>query len=303
MNKILYLLTTTLLLAAALTVRAGEIALTFDDAPGGDSYLSGMERTKMLVRKFDSIGVQQTAFFCVTDRLDQASGRTRLMMYSEAGHMIANHTHNHPDLNKVGAGRFFTEIVRADHELDLYPTQTGWFRYPYLHEGRTRQVRDSVRKFLVNNGFSNGYVTVNTFDWYLNKLFQTTVRQGREIDYDLLRDVYVDIIWSGILFYDSLAVRTLGRSPKHVLLLHENDLAALFIDALVERIRTEGWYVIGISEAYADPIADEIPDVLMNGQGRVAAIAAERGYKGPLRHESEDTAWLDAYLDSVGVFE
>lgn len=304
MNMIQVLLTTTMLaLALVGFCVAGEIALSFDDAPRGDSYLSGMERTKMLIRKLDSVGVQQAAFFCVTNRLDSDSGRARLHLYSEANHLLAIHTHNHPDLDKVGAKRFITNITRADRELDEFATQVNWFRFPYLHEGRTRPVRDSVRRFLDNNGYVNGYVTVDNYDWYLDKAFQTALKEGRAIDFDKLRNAYVDILWSGILFYDSIAVRTLGRSPRHVLLLHENDLAALFIDALVDRIRKEGWHVISMIDAYADPIAKEIPDVLLNNQGRVAALAKARGYEGSFWHESEDTDWLDAFLDSVGVFE
>jgi peptidoglycan/xylan/chitin deacetylase (PgdA/CDA1 family) len=224
-------------------------------------------------------------------------------MYSKAGHLLANHTHNHPDLNQVGAKRYGTNITRTHNELKEFATQVNWFRYPYLHEGKTRPVRDSVREFLAQHDYFNGYVTVDNYDWYIESAFQTALKEGRAIDFDKLRKAYVDILWSGILFYDSIAVRSLGRSPKHVLLLHENDLAALFIDALVDRIRKEGWHVISMIDAYADPIAKEIPDVLLNNQGRVTAIAKARGYDGSVWHESEDTGWLDAYLEKAGVFE
>ena len=70
-----------------------------------------------------------------------------------------------------------------------------------------------------------------------------------------------------------MAKEVLGRSPKHVLLLHENDLAALFIKDLIKHIRESGGKIISPAEAYKDPIADFIPNVLMNNQGRIAAIA------------------------------
>jgi peptidoglycan/xylan/chitin deacetylase (PgdA/CDA1 family) len=305
MNKIKILLTTTMLLLAITRFSAaGEIALSFDDAPrGGGGHLSGMERTQMLIGKLDSLDIKQVVFYCVSNRFDQDSGKARLQMYSEAGHLIANHTHNHPDLDKVGAKRFGTNITRTHNELGAFSTQVNWFRYPMLHEGKTRPVRDSVREFLKQQEYFSGYVTVDNYDFYIEKAFQTALKEGRVVDFAKLKKAYVDILWSGILFYDSIAVRTLGRSPKHVLLLHENDVAALFIDALVARIRAEGWTIISPTEAYTDPIADELPDVLLNGQGRVAAIAKSLGYEGSFWHESEDTDWLDACLEKAGVFE
>ena len=172
-----------------------------------------------------------------------------------------------------------------------------------LDEGKTVAVRDSIRKALQDMGYVNGYVTVDNYDWYMNKLFQDAVKAGKQVHYDRLRQAYVTILFDVITFYDRLAVMVLGRSPKHVLLLHENDLAALFIDDLVMHIRDNGWTIIPPGEAYADPIADHVPDVLFNNQGRVAAIAAEQGYESPLRHISEDVKYLDHYFETGNIFE
>jgi peptidoglycan/xylan/chitin deacetylase (PgdA/CDA1 family) len=304
MNKILSAISMTILCCLAGSAAAGEIALSFDDAPKGDgAYYSGMERTRTLITKLDSLEIDEVVFFCVTNKLESNSARARLTLYAEAGHRLGNHTHNHPSLDEIGAKRYGPNITRAHAELAEYATAVKWFRYPYLHEGNTRPVRDSARRFLAQREYRNGYVTVDNYDWYLDRLFQQALAEGRDIDYEKLKRTYVDILWSAILFYDSIAVRTLGRSPKHVLLLHENDLAALCIDTLVQHVRAQGWKIISPTEAYTDPIADMQPDVLMNNQGRVAALAKERGYDGPLWHESEETEWLDAYCERVGVFE
>ncbi len=305
MNNILLFLTMTiLLLAASGEAEAGEIALSFDDAPNPDgAYFTGIQRTRTLIAKLDSLDVEQVVFFCVTNKLDRDSGRERLVLYAEARHLIGNHTHNHPSVDKIGAKRYGPNITRAHDELKEFGTAAKWFRYPYLHEGKTRPVRDSVRKFLSDLGYMHAYVTVDNYEWYLSKLLQDALKENRQVDIQVLKRVYVDVLWSTILFYDSMAVRTLGRSPKHVLLLHENDLAALCIDSLVTHIRSQGWAIISPTEAYTDPIAEHVPDVLLNNQGRVVAIANERGYEGSFRHESEDTEWLDAYVEKAGVFE
>ena len=86
-----------------------------------------------------------------------------------------------------------------------------------------------------------------------------------------------------------------------MLLLHENDLAALFIEDLVAALRRDGWRIIAADEAYEDDIAAESPDTMLLGQGRVAALAVDRGAPrmsvfGPYGEEAE----LDAlFLERV----
>jgi peptidoglycan/xylan/chitin deacetylase (PgdA/CDA1 family) len=294
------------ILVSLFTVNSngGEIALSFDDAPRKNTgYYTGLKRTEILIDKLAKLGIPEVVFFCNSAKLDKDLGRHRIQMYSDAGHLIANHTYNHPDLNSMGARQFVVNIRRADEELSVFPTFVKWFRFPYLHQGRTEAVRDSVRKALAGMGYGHGYVTIDDYDWYLDGQLSDAVRDGKRPDLDKLRNIYVDILWGAILHFDDIAVKTLGRSPKHVLLLHENDVAALFIDDLVGRIRENGWKIISPTEAYTDSIAFHLPDVMMLGQGRVAAIAKEMRYEGSLWHESEDEAYLDSLLTARKVFE
>lgn len=283
---------------------AGEIALSFDDAPRGRSeYFTGLERTEALIKSLQDVDVSQVVFFCNSDKIDYHNGRKRLEMYIDAGHLLANHSHSHPDLNKTDAKTYIENIREADDSLKSFSSFVKWFRYPMLHEGNTRSVRDSVRNALAEMGYINGYVTVDNYDWHMERLFQRALRDDKKVDFDKLRDAYISILWSAIEFYDNMAVKALDRSPKHVLLFHENDLAALFIDDLVIHIRNKGWKIISPTEAYTDPIATHIPDVLENGQGRVAAIAREKGYDGDFRHTTENVEYLDKYFENLEIFK
>jgi len=134
-------------------------------------------------------------------------------------------------------------------------------------------------------------------------LYQQALKDNKKINYDLLQDLYIEHLWKSIQFYENIARKALGRSPKHVLLLHENDLAALFIDDLISFLRGEGWEIISPEEAYKDPIAQHIPDVLMNNQGRVAAIAREKGWAAKdLVPRQEDETYLKEYFQRKKVF-
>ena len=47
-------------------------------------------------------------------------------------------------------------------------------------------------------------------------------------------------------------LRLVGRPIKHTLLLHENDLNALYLGALIRQLKDENWRIISPEEAYTD---------------------------------------------------
>jgi peptidoglycan-N-acetylglucosamine deacetylase len=272
------------------------IALTFDDAPRASSaHFEGSTRAVRLIAALAAADVSQVAFFCNTDRFD-APNKARIESYAKAGHLIANHSHSHLDLHRVGTERFLADVRAADEALPDLSNRRAWFRYPFLHEGRTVEERDHIRTALRQTQYFSAYVTVDTYDWYMDAMFQEALRAGKTVDFQKLRDAYVDLLIDSIEFYDGLAREQLGRSPRHVLLLHENDLAALYIGDLVARLRRSGWEIISPESAYADAIAAIEPDTLLLGQGRIVAIADQNGYRGPTRRW-EDEALLTAEFD------
>ncbi len=286
--------------AAAAVADSRRIALTFDDAPRDATHFDGPERARRLIAGLEQAGVEAT-FFCTTDGLASAEGRARIDAYRAAGHLVANHAYEHPDLHEVGAEAFLTDFARAARDLEAIPGARRWFRHPYLHEGRTLEERDRVREALRAADYVSGYVTVDNYDWYLDRLFQEAIAARRAVDYERLRDVYVTLLVEGVEFYDGIAREALGRSPAHVLLLHENDLAALFIADLAAALRAKGWTIVSADEAYRDPIAGEEPKTLLLGQGRVVALAVDRGYAGR-KGLWEDEDEIRAELERRGAF-
>jgi peptidoglycan-N-acetylglucosamine deacetylase len=284
---------------------AQEIALTFDDAPMEDgAYFTGNERTDKIIAHLKANKVDQAAFFVITKNIDDNAGLPRLKKYVNAGHLLANHTHSHRWIHNLGTGNYIKDVHYADSVLKKINGYRPWFRYPFLDEGKTKSARDSIRTALRSMGLSNGYVTIDNYDWYLNGQTRKAILEGKKVNEAALKKLYIDHVWKSIQFYDNVARQHLGRSPKHVLLLHENDLAAKFLGDLIQHLRSNGWKIISPAEAYQDPIAIEIPDVLFNGQGRVAAIARARGVAArDLVQESEDEEYLDRLLAENKIFE
>lgn len=152
-------------------------------------------------------------------------------------------------------------------------------------------------------GYSNGYVTVDNADWYMDRMLQNAVKAGKKVNHDNLKQAYIDALWESIVFYDELAKKVIGRSPKHVLLLHENDLAALYINDLVDHIRSQGWVIISPLEAYRDPIGSAVPDTPINNNGRIAAIAYVKGYGGTKYGFYQSTKEVELLFAKRKVFE
>lgn len=250
------------------------IAVSFDDVPHDPgAFLTPDQRTDLLIGNLARAGIEQAAFFVVVGDLDQprgVGGAQRIAAYTEAGHVLGSHGYAHPALSDTPVADYLADLDRAARWFVDRPGARPWFRFPFLDEGDAEPAkRAAVRDALRVRGLRNGYVTVLTLDWLLDSL----AAPGRD-----LREFYVRTLVAQAEFYEALAVAALHRSPAHVILLHENDLNALFIADLADALRAGGWEIVSTDEAYQDPIASMEP-VEWNGSGRVAGLALDRGHR------------------------
>lgn len=257
------------------------IALTFDDVPrhpGG--FLTPDERTAGIIAGLREGGVAQAGFFVTTGNLEKdggEGGEARIAAYVAAGHVIGNHSHSHSWLWNGDAAAYITDLDKAEAWLAGKPGRRPWYRFPYLDEGRDVQKRDTVRTALRQRGLMNAYVTIDDYDWAIDDLARKAMEAGRPIDRAALGRLYVETIVGTADFYDRMGRDVLGRAPAQVLLLHETDLAGLFIADLAKALRADGWTIVPIDEAYQDPIARTEPDTTSLGGGRLAALAQIAG--------------------------
>lgn len=262
------------------------IAISFDDVPrAAGAWLTQDERTERLIAGLRQAEVSQAVFFVnpgALSRPDRAGGEARIAGYVAAGHVIANHGFSHMQLSETSVADYIVDIDAAETWLNNRAGRRPWFRFPYLDEGRQDHAkRDAIRVALAQRNLTNGYVTVEALDWNMENLTKAAVAAGTPFDIARLRDHYVRAHVEAAAFYDSLAVRTLARSPAHVLLLHETDLAALFIVDLAAALRADGWTIVSADEAYADPIALSTPNT-PSAQGTLTeSLAWERGLPAP----------------------
>ncbi|HEX8241334.1 MAG TPA: polysaccharide deacetylase family protein [Allosphingosinicella sp.] len=272
--------------AAPAEAQPKRIALSFDDVPRGPgAFYTPDARTERLIAELKRTGVRQAAFFVTPGNLDQPwgeGGEARIAAYVAAGHVIANHSFGHRRLSGMPAVDYLADVDRAESWLKGRKGRRAWFRFPFLDEGRgDKAKRDAVRAGLKARGLRNGYVTAEASDWNMDALATEAAQRGKKMDIDALRELYVESHVEAAEFYDALARKTLGRSPAHVLLLHETDLAALFVGDLVTALRKRGWRIVTADKAYSDPIRKLMPDV-PSAQGTLTeALAWEKGLPAP----------------------
>jgi peptidoglycan-N-acetylglucosamine deacetylase len=283
-----------LLVASAPAPAQKRIALSFDDIPRHQgAFMTPDERSKRLVAALKRAKVKQAVFFLNPSKLSETQGQggeARITAYVRAGHVIANHSNTHPALTTVSTQDYLADIDAAESWLKGRAGYRPWFRFPFLNEGRKDKVkRDAIRAGLAARGLRNGYVTVDAADWHIDDLTISAMKAGKAIDMAALRDFYIARHVEAANFNEVLAVKTLARAPAHVMLLHETDIAALFIEDLVQALRKDGWTIISVDEAYRDPIGKLMPDV-PSAQGTLTeALAWEKGLPAPRWYSLLDT--------------
>ena len=264
---------------SSMAMSEKRIAFSFDDAPRGPgAFLEPGERPGLLIEALETAGIKQAAFFINPGRItDHDNDAADIAAYADAGHVLANHSADHSKLSAVSATAFLADIDAAEAWLDDKPNYRPWFRFPFLDEGGTnRDKRDAVRAGLKQRGLMNGYVTVDASDWYLEDLAIAAAKAGQLMDWNALRDLFVESYVQSAEFSDDLARRTLGRAPVQMILLHETDLAAMFVDDLAAALKKQGWTIVSADEAYRDPIAHMEPDIDFADGTRTQMLAAER---------------------------
>jgi peptidoglycan-N-acetylglucosamine deacetylase len=298
-----------LFLALALTSPAQpqkRIALSFDDIPrhtGPD--LTRDQRQKMIIAALKKARVKQAVFFINPAQLNNPEAKAterHIMDYVKAGHVLANHTDNHVKLGDVSAADYLARIDAAEAWMKGRKGYRPWFRFTYLDEGgRDKVKRDAVRAGLVARGLRNGYVTAEASDWYMLELFAKARADGKRVDQRKLCAFYADHHVAASDFADTLMQKTIGRSPAHVLLLHETDLAAYCIGDLVTGLRKAGWTIITADQAYADPISAVMPDVPASQGSLTEAMAWEKGLPAPRWYKFNDTQLLAQDFAARGI--
>ena len=280
------------------------IAISFDDGSTRDMPGYSWEEWNGMILEHLHKHEVRAILFATGGPLNSTKGQFLLESWKEAGQWLGNHTYTHPSFNDstVSLEDYKKDFLKNKQFLSKQSNFVPFFRFPYLREGDTVEKRDGFRSFLKEQGFKNGHVTIDGEDWYIFSRLLGKLKSSPKMDIGGYRELYVQHHLDRARFNDSLATVLTGRKIDHVLLLHHNLAAALFLGDLLDNLEKEGWLIIDAVEAYQDPIYANNPQILPAGGNFLRALSKEAGiYGGLFRFEAENEGYLQKKMDALGL--
>lgn len=245
-------------LPAAFPARAQEIALTFDDLPAHSALPRGEARVgvaRAILKALREAKAPAFGFVNGVQTEREPGSEQVLTLWRRAGHPLGNHTWSHLRLTADSAAGFEVDIMRNEPLLEarMGKADGRWFRYPYLAEGETREVRDRARAFLKGRGYRIASVTLDFADWAYNEPYARCRDQGDEAAIAALEARYLASAAESLERTRALSQRLYGRDIPYVLLMHLGAFDARMAPRLLALYRSKGVRFVSLAEAEADP--------------------------------------------------
>ena len=281
---------------------ARDIVLAFDSTLTRSTALDGTARTKMLINNMARADVKQAMFLIKTKTLT-ANTINRMMYYDETGQLIVNASHNYSLLHRAKSYGYPIDIMKAENALELYVNYHKHITHPYLDGGGDAELQQQLQRYLAEHNYFPVYVTTQVHDEYMNKLYHARIESGRTVDIRALEKAYVKMIMDKVLAYDASAYLRLGTSPRQVLLLHENDLAAYCIIGVIDALNEKGFNVIAPEKVFTDPVVNPyfVSSFTVNLLNRYLIGLPEAKRQWPYITSKKDQAEIHAYLREQGL--
>lgn len=257
------LLQTLLLVSVTITLLSGplaaarQVAITIDDLPfqrGGRDFSAAEESAcfRKVVATLDKHSVQGL-FFVNGSRILPRHEKLLDELVAD-GHLVGNHTFTHPNLNNTDTSDYFEDIELGQESISRWVGDVRYFRYPYLFRGDDTTKHDVVTRYLADHGYVVVPVTIDNDDWRFNRDYATAMNEGDTATAREIGAEYLDHMQQRSEYFDSVSVSELGRSVKHIMLLHMTELNSVYLDSLLSWYENTGWEFVDAPTALADPV-------------------------------------------------
>ena len=279
-------------------------SITMDDFYWqNDAVLKGEQRNRAILHHLGSHKVK-AALFVIGRNIEDEEGKKLLSTWDQAGHMIANHTYSHRNLNApdTDVKAYQDDILKAEELLKQYPRFRKFLRFPFLKEGDTAAKRDAIRAFMTEQGYRNGHVTIDASDWFIDQRLTARLKENPNASLKPYRDYYLQHMWERANYYNKLAKRVVDHQIRHTMLVHFNLLNALFLGDLIASFIKKGWLPIDAELAYNDGVFASQPKVLPAGESLIWSLAKQkRTLARSLRYPAEDSRYEAARMTKLGL--
>ncbi|WP_420535110.1 polysaccharide deacetylase family protein [Acinetobacter populi] len=280
---------------------AKQLALSFDDGLDPQIEVQAKQINHDILTTLHQNQIKAILFPSLS-KIGYEQGLALVAEWGRQGHRIGNHSDLHQNLNHddVSLAAYLDSMQRGDSYFKSLQGFVPRYRFPFLKEGNTQQKRDGVRQWLAQHHYQSGAVSMDASDWYYNQLFMQYQTANDQVSLSKLKLAYIAHLLDRARYYDGLAEKTLGRSPKHVLLLHVRAINAAWLGDVITAFRQQGWQFIDSDAAYQDPVYKIQLNVLPAGESILWQIAKVYGIDS-LRYPAEDAPYEQENLRHFGL--
>jgi peptidoglycan/xylan/chitin deacetylase (PgdA/CDA1 family) len=239
--------------AAASAADARRVVFTFDDIPGVQHGRDRCDLAPLNRKLVDAITRNRLPALGLV--VETRGCREQLpalyRIWLDAGIELGNHTASHRDFNTTPIEEFQRDTIAGEATLKQLGKKPRYFRYPFLRSGTELAKKRAFEEFLKKRGYVNAPVTIDNDEYIYADVYARTkdAETRRRIAEDYLR--YMESVFA---FYEKFSRDTLGYEPPQILLLHDNQLNADHLDALVKMVRRRGYTTISMAQALRDPV-------------------------------------------------
>lgn len=280
-----------------------QIALTFDDLPGVSQQSSLAVLDDINQRLLATLRIERVpAVGFVNARGLEVEGEQEarldlLRRWVGPGFTLGNHTHSHPDLNRVPLADYQADVAKGEPAIRKVLEERGhrlvWFRHPFTRTGPTPEIKAGLEAFLNERGYRVAPFTIETADYLFAVHYERALMAADEAQADKVAAAYLDHQDRVVTFAEALAFDTFGRDIPQILLSHVNRLNADVMPEYVGRLRRRGYVFVTLESAMEDE-AYRTPDRFVGRVGpswihrwRVALDKPSR-----IKDEPDPPAWV-----------
>jgi peptidoglycan/xylan/chitin deacetylase (PgdA/CDA1 family) len=285
---------------------ARTVVISIDDVPLGGGRWSG-DDTETVQRINDGILEALVAHgspgigFVTEDRVQipgQIDERVAILQsWTDAGIELGNHGYSHLAFQTTPLEQIQDDVIRGEVITTLVTGERPrFFRFPFNQTGPTPEAKASMRAFLESRGYTVAPFTVEHADYIYSAVYSTARRTGDE---DLQRralDAYLDHLDTAFAYAEKFSVELFGREIPQIFLIHANEINAVAMDEMLEKLERRGYTFTTLGEALKD-VAYATDDNYV-GRWGISWFHRWRNSRGlPMRQDEPDPPReiLDAY--------
>ncbi len=176
-----------------------------------------------------------------------------LEMWLDAGLELGNHSFSHRSLNRIELADFQNDVVRGEEItrglLHSRGKRLRYFRHPFLHTGRTLEVKAAFDNFLKERGYVVAPITFDNADYIFARAYDIALDRG---DKELLRKVggeYVPYMERKLEYWERQSMKLFGREVSQTMIIHSNLINAEYFGDLARMLKRRGYKFVDLETA------------------------------------------------------